>query len=205
MKDCFILNSSSIEKIHNVFKDSPSKTLREELAMGHGQLWDGARKRKLYDSPYFSEIIEDMRKGSTGNWKQYGCYSRSDIWNIWKSSETVPMIDSLFPKVLDQETKPDLETLSEICQTRDGVLLAIKAFVIKKGMEEEFRGYHPQTSPVINAELFLFDHILSRKGHKELCERWAVDFGSTPTGINTFLWLLGIKLKRGWKIPSNTR
>jgi len=199
MRRIFEKNLKKIEAIHADFKQSPAKSLREELALGHGCRWDSNRNSILYNSEDFPKIIEDMKAGRTGDWKRYGKYDRAEIWKVWKVSESVPMIDALLPLVLDLRvslTSRDMEDVSEVCQTRTSVLLGVKAFVIKMGFEGQFKGYHPQSSPVVEAEKFLFGDVLDRRDHKELCENWAMDFGSTPTGINTFLWHLGTNISK---------
>lgn len=200
MKFLFNENLEKIEELHKTFKCNPAKTLREEFALGHGYRWSAEKNIELYNSPVFHDIVDYMASGKSGDFKQFGVYPRSEIWRLWKISETIPMIDVLLPGVLDKKCEwtldyEDLESVSEVCQTRTGVLLAIKSFVIGHSFDEHFKGYHPQTSPVVAAEEMLFKYPLTRKEHKELCEKWAVDFGTTPTGINTFLWHLGMDLK----------
>jgi len=210
MKSSFNSSVAEINRIHADIKNHPSLSLREEFALGHGVNWDSKRNQKLYDHELFPKIIEYMREGKAGDFKDFGLYDRAEIWKIWKISVTVPLIDRLIPGVLDRRirfesgpTAADMMSASEVCQNETSTLLAIKAFVIRAGLEDGFYGYQPQTNPVSLAEYMLFGKHLSSREHKDLCCRWAKEFGTTPSNVNTFIWIIGMRIRESQQEISN--
>jgi len=201
MKKVFSLNREKVEEVHADLRESPLGTVREEFALGHGVAWGSERNQGLYDNKeVLAAIIDDMKTKPDANLKEHGVYDRAELWKIRSIAKRVPMIDQLAPWVLDKSLSEgdlevgDLVTISEICQNSASTLLALKAFIVKSKMEDSFRGFHPQTGPVVEAEMVLLGYRPSPREHKEMCEEWAKDSDTNPTKINTLLWVMGMEI-----------
>lgn len=201
MKKIFSVNREKVEEVHAGLRKSPSGTVREEFALGHGVAWGSERNQELYDNKaVLKAIIDDMKTKPDANLKEHGVYDRAELWKKRSIAKRVPMIDQLAPWVLDKSLPKgelevgDLVTISEICQNSASTLLALKAFTIKSKMEDSFYGYHPQTGPVVEAEMALLGYRPSPREHKEMCEKWAQDSDTNPTKINTLLWVIGMEI-----------
>lgn len=180
-----------IEKIHKGFRNSPCKTLRDEFLMGE---WSNEKKKNiLEDTVKYQAMKEYMASGESGNYKQFGVYTKIECMYIYKRGDYLPIIERDHPGLLDapHPTVGSLIDVSLICRHFPSVLLPIKAFVLKENLEAEYTGIQPATKPVRRGMARLFGVIDDYWDHMLMCNRLAEEWGVTPTHVNTFFWLLG--------------
>jgi len=141
-----------IEVVHQSLRDAPCETLREEFVMAN---WPLKKKHEIRKGSIFSDVVEYQRAGLQGDYKQFGIYNKIECRYMYKRSEIIPVIDKKYPGMLDAKTlsAADVRKLSIECRQFSSVLLPLKIYVLKHGLEMNTMVFKPiqhQCEEVLN-------------------------------------------------------